>query len=305
MRIDYCKFVIGVADLGSITQAAERFFISQQGLSQAIKSVERELNTTIFTRMGNQMLPTAPGQVVIAHMRRMLAEHDAMKKNLDGMRIDRDKEELPLTILTPHNVVNSILPQILNLMFQSMPNVPLSIQEMTPPAIPLYPNYDQNTLAILCAPDFLLEESEPIRNGRIMFEEYARGPVMALVSSMSPLSSQQLITNEQLRTLPLAGQPVEMMMARHIIGDEGCELKTFMTASKFSLYRSMIAKGLAVGLTSTVLERFMKPQALTLVPLERKIDILWGCAYSRDNLPGPAATEAMLLAKSVLGLHTP
>lgn len=304
MRIDYCKFIIGVADLGSITQAAEHFFISQQGLSQAVKSVERELGTSIFTRMGNQMLPTATGQVVIAHMRRMLAEHNAMQKHLEGMRMDRDREDLPLTILVPYNVVNSILSQIVNLLLQSMPNIRLHIEELPPPAIPLYPNYDSSTVGILCVPDFLMEESEPVTSGQVIFEEYARGPLMALVSTMSPLSSQQRITNEQLRGLPIAGQPLDMMMARHIIGDEGCELKTFINASKFSLNRSMIAKGQAIGLSSTVLERFTRPQALTMVPLEEKIDILWGCTYSRENPPGLAATEAMLLTKSVLGMHT-
>lgn len=303
MRIDHCKFIVGVADLGSVTQAAERFFISQQGLSQALKSVERELNVTLFSRVGNQMLPTAAGQVVLAHMRRMLAEYDAMEEHLSALTAAQEKPEVPLTILAPYNVVNSILPTILNLLFQGEPHLPLNIQEEMASSIPQFHNYNENSLGILCIPDFLLEECEAVRTGRVVFEEYARGPLMALVSSMSPLSSMPYIPNEQFRSLPLAGQQVEMLMARRVIGDENCELKTFMAVSKFSLYRSMIAKGLAVGFTSTVLERFTKPQALTLVPLERKIDILWGCVYSREHPPGPAASNAMLLTKSVLSQH--
>lgn len=304
MRIDHCRFIVGVAELGSITQAAERFFISQQGLSQAVKSVERELDTPLFSRVGNQMLPTAAGQVAIAHMRRMLAEYEAMQARLGDMRAGKGEPEAPLTILAPYNVVNSILPTVLSLLFQSAPHLPLNIREELAPAIPQLPSYDENTLAILCIPDFLLEECDAVRTGRVVFEEYARGPLMALVSSMSPLSSMPYIPNEQLRALPLAGQQVEMLMARKVIGDEHCALKTFMAVSKFSLYRSMIAKGLAVGFTSTVLERFTKPQALTLVPLERKIDILWGCVYSREHPPGLAASNAMLLTKSVLSQHT-
>lgn len=300
MRIDYCKYIIGVADLGSITQAAERFFISQQGLSQAIKSVEKELDTILFRRIGNQMLPTAAGQVALTHMRRILTEYDEMHTSLSAMRAGQKQPEAPLTILAPYNVVNSILPTVLNLLLQSVPHLLLNIREESAPDIPQLPGYDENTLAILCIPDFLLEGCEKIRSGEMVFEEYARGPLMGLVSSMSPLSSMPYIPNSQLCSLPLAGQQAEMLMARRVIGDDECELDTFMTVSKFSLYRSMIAKGLAVGFTSTVLERFTKPQALTLVPLERKIDILWGCVYSREHPPGLAATNAMLLTKSIL-----
>lgn len=302
MRIEHCKFIVGVADMGSITQAAERFFISQQGLSQAIKSVERELDVTLFSRVGNQMLLTAAGQIVIAHMRRLLAEHDAMVADLAEMRTGQS-EQTPLTILAPYNVVNSILPTILNLMFQQSPYLPLRIQEELSPAIPKAENFDENAMAILCIPDFLLEECEAVRTGEVIFEEYARGPLMALVSSASPLSSLPYIPNDQIGQLPLAGQKADMEMARRIVGDNDYELNAFMAVSRFSLHRSMIAKGMAMGFTSTVLERFTKPQALTLVPLEKKIDILWGCAYSRAHPPGPSAMSALLLTKSILSQH--
>lgn len=213
MRIEYCSYILKTAELGSITRAAEYLFISQQGLSRAIKAVEQELGVSLFSRSGNQLVPT---------------------------------------------------------------------------------------LAILCIPDFLLAQCPGIRSGAVVFEEYARGSLMALVSSSSPLSALPLLPAERLKTLPLAGQQLEMAMVRHILGDEACPLNTFMASSRFSLYRSLIAKGMAVGLSSTVLERFTRPQPLVLVPLDAKVDIVWGCAYLREFPPTGAAAAALELTKSLL-----
>lgn len=305
MRIEYCSYILKTAELGSITRASEHLFISQQGLSRAIKAVEQELGITLFTRAGHRLLPTLAGQTALAHMAVMAREYEQMKAGLKAL--SSRQADSPLTLLVPYNVVNSLLPAIVNLLLTDIPNLALSIREEIPPRIPRPENFDAHTLAILCIPDFLLAECEEIRQGRVVFEEYARGPLMALVSGSSPLSALSLLPAERLRTLPLAGQQLEMAMVRRILGDETCCLNTFLASSNFTLYRSLIAKGMAIGLSSTVLERFTKPQSLVLVPLDTQVNILWGCAYLREFPPTGAAAAALELTKSLLNgnLHHP
>lgn len=298
MRIEYCSYILKTAELGSITRAAQHLFISQQGLSRAIKAVEQELGITLFSRSGNQLLPTLAGQTAIARMRAITAEYEALKTEL--AELAGQEPNTPLTLLVPYNVVNSFLPTIVNQLTSQIPNLALSIREEIPPDIPRPENFDAHTLAILCIPDFLLEECQGIKSGAVVFEEYARGPLMALVSSASPLSALSLLPAERLKALPLAGQQLELNMIRHILGDETCPLHTFMASSSFSLYRSLIAKGMAVGLSSTVLERFTRPQPLVLVPLDAQVDIVWGCAYLREFPLAGAAAAALKLAKSLL-----
>lgn len=300
MRIEYCNYILKTAELGSITRAADHLFISQQGLSRAIKTVEQELDITLFQRSGNQLLPTLAGQTALAHMQVIAKAYEQMQEELSSLRADRSAL-CPLTLLAPYNVVNSILPSIVSLLIQDIPQLTLNIREEIAPEIPKTENFNQHTLAILCIPDFLLAECRAVQQGEVVFEEYARGPLMALVSSASPLSSLSQLPVERLRTLPLAGQQLEMAMVRRILGDDTCPLNTFMASSKFSLYRSLIAKGMAVGLSSTVLERFTKPQSLVLVPLDRQVDIVWGCAYRQDFPPKGAGAAALQLTKSLLG----
>lgn len=51
MTVQHLKYLLTVAEKGSITEAAKRLLISQPSLSNAIKDVEQEIGLTIFTRM--------------------------------------------------------------------------------------------------------------------------------------------------------------------------------------------------------------------------------------------------------------
>ena len=50
MTIQQLRYMITVAEKGSITEAARFLFISQPSLSDAVRQVEKEAGVTIFTR---------------------------------------------------------------------------------------------------------------------------------------------------------------------------------------------------------------------------------------------------------------
>lgn len=52
MNIQKLKYFIDVAELGSVTKAAEKNCMSQAAMSQQMHSIEREINITLFMRKG-------------------------------------------------------------------------------------------------------------------------------------------------------------------------------------------------------------------------------------------------------------
>lgn len=50
MNIQYLKYAVEVARIGSISRAAEELYIAQPNLSRAIKELEKDLGITIFDR---------------------------------------------------------------------------------------------------------------------------------------------------------------------------------------------------------------------------------------------------------------
>ena len=51
MTLQQLKYVLAIADKGSINEAAKSLFISQPSLSNSIKELEQELQITIFVEV--------------------------------------------------------------------------------------------------------------------------------------------------------------------------------------------------------------------------------------------------------------
>ena len=55
MTLQQLKYVTTIANIGSISEAAKRLFVSQPSLTKAIKELEKEMGITIFDRTNKDM----------------------------------------------------------------------------------------------------------------------------------------------------------------------------------------------------------------------------------------------------------
>lgn len=60
MDLKELNYVVTVANEGSISRAAEKLFMSQSSLSQAIRVLEQDLGTSVFVRTTRGVRPTLP-----------------------------------------------------------------------------------------------------------------------------------------------------------------------------------------------------------------------------------------------------
>ena len=65
MQIKQFEYVQEIAECKSITQAAQKLYISQQALSEALKLLETELDFKIFERSNKGVIPTAAGKLFL------------------------------------------------------------------------------------------------------------------------------------------------------------------------------------------------------------------------------------------------
>lgn len=66
----------------SIRKAAQLLFITPQGLSKALRNLERELGVKLFIRTSEGMTLTEYGEVVESYADKALADLGAMRRNL-------------------------------------------------------------------------------------------------------------------------------------------------------------------------------------------------------------------------------
>ena len=74
MTLQQLKYVIEVAEKGSITEAAKSLFIAQPSLSSAIHELEEETGTTIFMRSNRGILITPEGTEFLGYARQVVQQ---------------------------------------------------------------------------------------------------------------------------------------------------------------------------------------------------------------------------------------
>ena len=80
------EYFVAVASERHFARAAEKCYVSQPALSAAIAKLERELNVTLINRGHSFEGLTPEGERLVVWARRILAEHDAFKAEVDAVR---------------------------------------------------------------------------------------------------------------------------------------------------------------------------------------------------------------------------
>ncbi|NLV81187.1 MAG: LysR family transcriptional regulator [Rhodococcus sp.] len=86
MDLHLVTYFVAVIDHGGITKAAQALYISQPSLSQAIRTLERRLGTTLFDRTGRRLTLTEAGRTLEVAARRILADVDRAKARVAAVR---------------------------------------------------------------------------------------------------------------------------------------------------------------------------------------------------------------------------
>lgn len=74
MDLRQLEYVVAVADEGGFTSAARAVHVAQPSLSQSVRTLERELGTDLFHRLGRAVQLTPAGELVVVAARRVLAD---------------------------------------------------------------------------------------------------------------------------------------------------------------------------------------------------------------------------------------
>jgi len=72
MNIQQLRYVVATAEHGSMTAAAAALFVAQPALSRAVRQLERELDLTLFERLGRGVSLTPAGETFVARARAVL-----------------------------------------------------------------------------------------------------------------------------------------------------------------------------------------------------------------------------------------
>ena len=79
MTIQFLKYIVAVAEIGSITEAAKQLHISQPSLSAALKEAEKKVGFGIFTRSRSGIALTKEGVEFLGYARQVIQEMNLLE----------------------------------------------------------------------------------------------------------------------------------------------------------------------------------------------------------------------------------
>jgi DNA-binding transcriptional LysR family regulator len=127
MELRHLRYLIAVADEGSVTRAAARLGIQQPPLSQQIQALETELGIALFVRHPKGVAPTPGGAALLDEARAIIARVE--RASVRAVRV-ADGSEGSLTIgLTSSVVAHRLAPDIIRAHREAFPAVTLEVRE--------------------------------------------------------------------------------------------------------------------------------------------------------------------------------
>lgn len=194
MRLEQLQYIIEIADTGSFTTASERLFIAQPSISQAVNSLEKELNLTLFKRSRLGAEPTEIGQKIIALARNALSQINEIEKigNSNYAEIYDT-----ITVSAVPTLCATLLPKSIALYKKLFPNVTLKIREEGSKKIRWDVKNGSADFGLVTRHSYIsYDETEH-------FHHLFSGKIMAYVGKKSPLAHKKITNYEELVQYPI------------------------------------------------------------------------------------------------------
>lgn len=160
-----------VVDTGSFTSAAKQLFITQSGVSHAIKELEQQTNTILFDRLSKTITLTPSGKLLLEKVIPILALYHDLEKQIDNLEMNA-----PIKIVSSITIATFWLPKILKQFKQDYPNIKVEVQVVSakealfvlengeadlalvegvvPPGPFIVKEFSSYQLNVLCAPNY-------------------------------------------------------------------------------------------------------------------------------------------------------
>ena len=198
MELRHLRYFIAVAEELHFTRAAERLHIGQPPLSQAIQALEADIGAQLFARTKRSVRLTDAGKLFLADARRILAlSEQAGETARRAERGEAGELRIGFTFSTP---LTPLFAAVINRYRRAYPQVTLALHEMA--TLRQLDSLAQRTLDLgfIRPPDRGHAEDLKLTPMR-------RDPLVAVLSSASPLARKKTIDMRDLKAMPFVMYP--------------------------------------------------------------------------------------------------
>jgi LysR family transcriptional activator of glutamate synthase operon len=144
MELRQLRYAEAVARHRHFTRAAEELHVAQSALSHQVRKLESELGVELFERTSRSVLPTDAGEAVAARARRILAEVDGVRGEVDELQ-GLVRGRISVGALLPAGEID--VPRLLARFSEAHPGIEVRMREGTAGDMAAYLEADEVDVA--------------------------------------------------------------------------------------------------------------------------------------------------------------
>lgn len=198
MTLQQLKYAITVAETGTITEAANKLYISQPSLTNAIHELEKEMNIIIFNRTNKEISISKEGEDFLGYARQVLEQAAILEDKYKGDNGGKKK----FCVSTQHYsfAVNAFVDLIKKF---GQDEYDFSLRETQTYEIIEDVARMRSEIGILFLNDFNEKViTKILKSYDLEFHQLFVAKPHVFISRKHPLAQNQVITNEELEQYP-------------------------------------------------------------------------------------------------------
>ena len=299
MPLQQLKYAITVAQTGTITEAAEKLYISQPSLTNAIHELEKEMNIEIFTRTNKGIIVSKDGEDFLGYARQVLEQAEVLEDKYKGGGGGKKK----FCISTQHYsfAVNAFVDLIKK---YGQDEYDFSIRETQTYEIIEDVAKMNSELGIIFMDDFNdVVLNKILKSNDLEFHQLYSARPHVFISRRHPLAGKQIITNEQLEAYPYLsyeqGEHNSFYFSEEIFSDFE-RRKNIRVRDRATLFNLLIGLN-GYTVCSGVIDKKLNGKDIIAVPLADESDMRIGYITHRKGMLSRLGTTYLEALQKNLG----
>ena len=276
MELRHLRYLIAVADAGSLTVAAEqKLHTSQPSLSRQIRDLEQEIGVQLMTRGAQGVELTSSGKAFLEHARMALVQADAAREA--ALRAAQPaKPALALGFMSGAEI--GLLPEVERILRDAFPNIEIRLSSDYSPVL-------AKALMRRKLDAAFIRREEQMED--LSYRRVRTDPLVFVFPSDHRLASHAAVAPQEIANetfcLPSKAAPAVRRVVLEFFSRAGIDLKPDYEVHNVVHAISMITSTRAVMLLPAYTKRYL-PESITTRPVQGEVPTLdLILAYHKTN----------------------
>ena len=289
MTIQQLKYIITVAETGSITEAAKKLYISQPSLSNAIKDIEKETKMTVFHRSRQGIALTKEGLEFLGYARSVVQQMELLENRF----VSNEPAKLRFGVSTQHytftsNAFVEMVERFGQERYEFILNETQTIQIMED----VKNRFSDLGILFISNGNKAIIRKE-LEDRRLQFFELFTAKPHVFLSADHPLAERKSVTLSQLRDYPrlnfIQGSYESSYFSEELFSDVESD-RIIRVSDRGAIVNLMIGMN-AYTISSGIFPRYLQGDAIVSVPLSEKEEMHIGYIINEHQELSPLAED--------------